>query len=189
MEISTREAYSYSIYKHLMPEFGAMRMIDILPEHVRAWVAKLQAEGVTAATIRYNRIILSAIFTTAMEDQVTFLHPCKGVRTPPVPKKPLQIITPEQFDLIYEALPTIDDQLLVETAVETGLRWGELTELRVKDLGRVPYARSPHIVPAPREGHTASIPQVEGIQALDQTVPLLSVRHEWSRPARASAVP
>ena len=69
-----------------------------------------------------------------MDDQVTFLHPCKGVRTPPVPRKPLQIITPEQFDQIYRALPVADYQLLVETEIESGLRWGELTERRVKDL-------------------------------------------------------
>jgi integrase len=136
IEVSTREAYAYSIHKHLMPEFGPMRMIDILPEHVRAWIARLKADGVTPSTIRYNKIILSAIFTTAMDDQVTFLHPCKGVRTPPVPKKPLQIITPEQFDQIYQALPVSDYQLLVETEIESGLRWGELTELRVKDLDR-----------------------------------------------------
>jgi integrase len=136
IEVSTREAYTYSIYKHLMPEFGPMRMIDILPEHVRAWIAKLLDNGVTSATVRSNKIILSAIFTTAMDDQVTFLHPCKGVRTPPVPKKPLQIITPEQFDQIYQALPVADYQLLVETEIESGLRWGELTELRVKDLDR-----------------------------------------------------
>jgi integrase len=134
IEISTREAYTYSIHKHLMPDFGPMRMIDILPEHVRAWVVRMRAEGVTPATIRSNKIILSAIFTTAMDDQVTFLHPCKGVRTPPVPSRQLQIITPEQFDLIYKALPEPDYQLLVETEIESGLRWGELTELRPSDL-------------------------------------------------------
>jgi hypothetical protein len=31
--------------------------------------------------------VLSAIFTTALNDQVTFLHPCKGVKTPPLAKK------------------------------------------------------------------------------------------------------
>ncbi|MCW2919911.1 MAG: putative Tyrosine recombinase xerD [Actinomycetia bacterium] len=35
---------------------------------------------------------------------------------------------------VDNALPTADAQLLVETDIETGLRWGELTELRVKDL-------------------------------------------------------
>jgi integrase len=139
IEASTREAYTYSIHKHLMPDFGKMRMVDILPEHVRAWVKRMQASGVTPATTRSNKIILSAIFTTALEDQVTFLHPCKGVRTPPVPRRPLRIVTPEEFDLIYEALPADDYRLLVETEIESGLRWGELTELRVGDLdcGRV----------------------------------------------------
>ena len=51
-----------------------------------------------------------------------------------MPKKPLRIITAEQFDAIYEALDDETMQLLVETDIETGLRWGELTELRVKDL-------------------------------------------------------
>lgn len=39
IEATTRQGYTYSIHKHLMPTFGPMRMIDILPEHVRAWVA------------------------------------------------------------------------------------------------------------------------------------------------------
>jgi len=134
MEPSTREGYTYSLYKHVMPEFGRMRMIDILPEHVRAWVTRLHEDGVSPATIRHNKMILSAIFTTSLNDQVTFLHPCKGVKTPTVPAKRRIIITPEQFDVIYQELPDSDIRLCVETAIESGLRWGELTELRTKDL-------------------------------------------------------
>jgi integrase len=33
-----------------------------------------------------------------------------------------------------EALPDADAQLLVETDIESGMRWGELTEIRVRDL-------------------------------------------------------
>ena len=57
-----------------------------------------------------------------------------GVKTPTVARKPLKIITPEQFEAIYAALPDPASQLLIETDIESGLRWGELTELRVKDL-------------------------------------------------------
>jgi integrase len=134
MEPSTREGYTYSIYKHVMPEFGPMRIIDILPEHVRAWITQLANGGVTAATIRHLKTMLSAIFSTAFNDQVIFLHPCKGVKTPPVPRQAFVIITPEQFDTIYDALPDADTQLLIETDIESGLRWGELTELRTKDI-------------------------------------------------------
>jgi integrase len=136
MEATTRGAYTYQISKHILPWFGPMRMNEIMPAHVREWVTHLQAEDVSPASIQKVRFILSAIFTAAMDD-VTFLHPCKGVKTPTIPRKPLKIITPEQFDAIYEALPDTETQLLVETDIETGLRWGELTELRVKDLDPV----------------------------------------------------
>jgi integrase len=134
IEASTRERYTYMIGKHLMPELGAMRMIDILPEHIRDWIAGQKAIGLSASTIAGNKTILSAIFTTALNDQVVFLHPCAGVKTPTVARKPRVIVTPAQYDVIQQALPGNTTRLLVETAIESGLRWGELTELRPADL-------------------------------------------------------
>jgi integrase len=134
MEATTRQGYTYVIYKHHMPEFGNMRMRDIMPMHVREWVTGQKNLGLSPATIAGNKVILSAIFTTALNDQVTVLHPCKGVKIPPVPVKPRTIITPEQFAELYAAIPDPQSQLLVETAIETGLRWGELTELRGRDI-------------------------------------------------------
>lgn len=134
LEPSTRESYRYSIDKHLLPTFGPMRMIDVLPGHVREWVASLSAAGVSPATVRHNKIVLSAVFTTALNDQVTLLHPCRGVKTPTVPVKAYRIITPEQFEAIYAAIPDGQLRLLVETAIDSGLRWGEITELRGLDV-------------------------------------------------------
>jgi hypothetical protein len=116
IEATTRQKYTYSLYRHIMPEFGSMRMIDIMPEHVREWVTRLKTAKMSPANIAANKVILSAIFTTALNDQVTFLHPCKGIKTPPVPVKPRTIITPEQFGTLYEALPGAF-RLLVETDV------------------------------------------------------------------------
>ncbi len=106
LEPSTREGYRYSINKHLMPTFGPMRMVDVLPSHVRECGRRVLRRGRHAATIRHNKIVLSAIFTTALNDQVTLLHPCRGVKTPTVPVKAFRIVTPEQFDALYAALPT-----------------------------------------------------------------------------------
>lgn len=41
MEASTREGYTYQIDRHIMPWFGAMRMVEILPSDVREWVTHL----------------------------------------------------------------------------------------------------------------------------------------------------
>jgi len=115
-----------------------MKMADIFPEHIREWIAWMQAEGRSAWTIQYCKSsILSSIFTTALNDQVTYIHPCRGVKIPSVPATPRTIVTPEEFDMLYAALPDADAQLLVETAIETGLRWGELAELRVGDMDLV----------------------------------------------------
>ncbi len=134
MELTTRQNYTYSLNRHIMPTFAGYRMVDILPADVREWVTKLQVDGVNPPTIRYAITVLSAIFTTALNDQITFLHPCMGVKTPTVATKRRRIITPDQFGALYNALPTHELQLLVETDVETGLRWGELVELRKKDI-------------------------------------------------------
>ena len=135
LEPTTREKYTYYLGAHIFPDLGPMRMADIFPEHIREWISRMQRGGQSAWTIQYCKSsILNSIFTTALNDQVTYIHPCRGVKIPTVPATPRTIITPEQFDAIYAALPDADAQLLVETAIESGLRWGELTELRVSDL-------------------------------------------------------
>jgi integrase len=88
----------------------------------------------SASTIADLKTVLSAIFTTALNDQITGIHPCRGVRTPTVARAPRTIVTPEQFDLIHAALPDERWRVLIELDVEAGLRWGELIELRVRDV-------------------------------------------------------
>jgi integrase len=134
IEPSTKEGYRYCLDRHLMPFFGSMKLVDVTAPRVREWVTWMVERDVSPASIRHVRIILSAIFTTAVNDQLVPYHPVKGIKTPTVPVKEFRIVTPDEFDLLYAALPDEFTQLLVETAVESGLRWGELTELRVHDL-------------------------------------------------------
>jgi integrase len=140
MEATTRENYVYTLNRYVLPELGDVRMAELLPDRVREWISILQSPKYKAKppTIQKAKIVLDAILTTALNEQVTFFHAGRGVRTPPVATKPRRIITAEQYELIHEALK--DDEtmrLLVETDIESGLRWGELTELRLKDLDLV----------------------------------------------------
>jgi integrase len=135
LEPGVRSNYAGQIRKHLIPFFGPMKMRDILPEHVRQWVTHMKNKKASPRTIAYCKgSILNAIFTTALDDEVVTIHPSRGVKTPPVPEQPRRVITAAQFDRLYQALPDADAKLLVETDIESGLRWGELTEFRVRDL-------------------------------------------------------
>jgi site-specific recombinase XerD len=134
LELTSRQNYSYCLNKHILPEFGGYRLNEIMAGDVRAWVTKLQSEDVKPGTIKYCLSVLGAVFTTALNDQLTAQHPCKGVKAPTVASKTRRIVTPDQFDIIHRRMPTHDLQLLVETDIETGLRWGELVELRKRDI-------------------------------------------------------
>ncbi len=46
------------------------------------WVLRLKEDGVGPPTISKCKLILDAIFTTALNDQITVLHPGRGVKTP-----------------------------------------------------------------------------------------------------------
>jgi integrase len=134
LEPTTRESYRYCLDRHIIPWFGTMKVREILPAHVREWVTDLIDRGVSPAQIRHLKIILSAVFTTALNDYVVLLHPCKGVKTPTVPVKEYRIVTPGEFESLMAQMPTVASGLLVETDIGSGARWGELTELRVRDL-------------------------------------------------------
>ncbi len=159
MEARTRENYSYYLDRHILPWFGSMRMIEIMPADVRSWIEHLQNEGVSAHVVRYCKTILGAIFTTALND-VIHLHPVRGVKSPPVSRKPRMIVTPEQFDQLYEALPSDAMKLLIETDVGSGLRWGELTELRPRDLDCATGVLA--LTMAPRAGHDDQMDPMDG---------------------------
>ncbi len=133
MEARTRENYTYYLDRHILPWFGSMRMIEVMPADVREWITDLQNKKVSAHVIRRCMTILGAIFTTALSD-VVHLHPVRGIKPPPIAKKAPTIVTPEQFDKLYLALPSGTMKLLAETDIESGLRWGELTELRPRDI-------------------------------------------------------
>jgi integrase len=135
IEQTTRENYKYALDRYILPELGDYRIGDILPNDIREWIGRLhETLGVNPPTIVKCKLIVDAIFTTALNDQVVFFHPGKGVKTPPVATRPRRIITDEQYGRIHAALGDDVMRLLVETDIESGLRWGELTELRVKDL-------------------------------------------------------
>jgi len=53
--------------------------------------------------------------------------------TPQGRRPTVQALTPEEFYLLLKAIPD-EHRLMVETAIETGMRWGELVALRPRHV-------------------------------------------------------
>jgi integrase len=65
-----------------------------------------------------------------LNDYINALHPCRGVKSPTVPVKDYRVLTPAEFEKLFVALRSPAARLLVDTAIGSGLCWGELSELR-----------------------------------------------------------
>jgi integrase len=140
---TTRDLYAYLLRRFLLPTFGkaALSSIDVLA--VRAWLARLQAEGVSASTRAKAYRLLSRILGAAVEAGYLLRNPCtvKGAGQERAPE--MRFATVAQVATLADAIgPRY--RALVLLAAYGGLRWGELVGLRVKrvDLlhGRVTVA-------------------------------------------------
>ena len=133
VETSTLAAYRSYLDKHFIPTFGKRAMGKILPSEVQRWVTTATENGLAPASVRKYHTMLHSVFERALRDQVVSFNPCAHTELPKVIKRKARTLTPAEYDAILTALP-VQHRLLVETAINTGLRWGELIALRPRHL-------------------------------------------------------
>lgn len=115
---------------HVEPRWGKTRIADIRHSEVQAWVAKLSTEKSATLVIRCYGI-LAKVLDVAVKDRRLSSNVVRGVKLPRKVKKEHVYLTHQQVhDLAAEA----KHGTLVLVLAYTGLRWGEVTALRVKDV-------------------------------------------------------
>jgi site-specific recombinase XerD len=129
VETSTLAAYRSYLDKHFIPTFGQRPMGKILPSEVQRWVTTATEDGLSAASVRKYHTMLHSVFERALRDRVVTFNPCAHTELPKVIKNKARTLTPAEYDAILTALPA-RHRLMVETAINTGLRWGELIALK-----------------------------------------------------------
>lgn len=129
----------YSVRKladaRFIPFFGPMPIGSISRETCRIFFAELRDEGLQDKTIQSYRADLATIFNRAVDDGYRDSSPTARMRLQ-LRIKPTRIRPPmpEDYEAIYAALPGPFTQMMTELAVGIAVRFGELTELRVKDV-------------------------------------------------------
>jgi len=97
------------------------------------WVTTATENGLAAASVGKYHTMLHSIFQRALRDRVVTFNPCEHTELSKRVKKTNRTLTPEEYDAILAALPA-QHRLMVETAINTGLRWGELIALKPRHL-------------------------------------------------------
>src|SRR5512132_3558003 len=128
---NTQATYLNLLRRYLLPTFGPMRLADLDAMAVRAWLAKLERDGVGASTQAKAYRLLSRILGTAIESGYLTRNPCtiRGAASEPAPE--MRFATVAEVAALADAIPP-RFRALVLVAAYTSLRWGELAGLRVK---------------------------------------------------------
>ena len=130
--------------KRLKRVFGAMRLVDVEPHHIAAYLD--QRDGKVAA----NREItfLSSMFSYAMRWGWCKFNPCTGVRRN-TEKRRTRYITNDELKLLME---NASEQLacIIELAYLTAVRKSDLLRIRLNDL----QADGLHVLPTKTQDST-----------------------------------
>src|SRR5205823_6774163 len=84
LEVSTRAAYRYYLDKHFLPTFGQVRMRQISPSAVQAWVNQASGSALSARSVVKYHALLHKIFARAVIDRVVPVNPCAHTELPKV---------------------------------------------------------------------------------------------------------
>jgi integrase len=114
------------------PQWADVPVVDVKTSAVRAWVAKMAAEEVGAATIENAFGLLRQVLGAAVEDRRIPRNPCEGVKLPKRKHADRGYLSHGQVAALAAAVDRHPE--VVRFLSYTGLRWGEMAALRVGDF-------------------------------------------------------
>lgn len=116
---------------HVEPRWGTTPVCDVLYSDVAAWVAELSGRrGATTVIRAYG--VLAAILDDAVRDRRVLSNPARGVKLPRKVRGEHHYLTHEQVHAL--AGEARGRGALVLLLAYCGLRWGEASALRVRDV-------------------------------------------------------
>lgn len=149
--------------RYLEPELGRMRLDQITVREIDKFKAKLLKRGLSPKTVNNALAVLSKMLRYAEEiDLIGSVPRLHMLKTPP---PEFDFLTFKEADRLLKAAEKDPDwHAMILTALRTGLRYGELCELRWKDVdlkvGRIMVMRSftkGHVTP-PKNGKAREVP-------------------------------
>lgn len=128
----TRAHYRALLDQHLLPTFRDVPVYRLTPALVREWHARTALH--TPTTRAHAYALLKTICATAVTDDLITANPCR-IRTAGQAKRASKTepASLEDLEALVDAMPE-KYRLMVLLAAWCGLRFGELTELRGKDI-------------------------------------------------------
>lgn len=134
---SSSYVYESAWRLHVEPRWGKAMIGSIRHSEVQAWITELSTgsgskKPKSPTIVRRSHDILAGILDSAVRDHLIPSNPARGVKLPRRTSREHVYLTNEQVAALLVACG--EHAPVVATLAYTGLRWGEATALRVRDV-------------------------------------------------------
>jgi integrase len=134
VRLSTKRHYLILLKKYALPKLGNKKLSTIKKQDIRQLLAELQSEGASLSTLSHLKTALGYLFRQAVDDEVIPTNPTHNIKTKVPKPDPTYTLDPKDFHKVLKKLPTDGAKLFARFLIGSGCRYGEATELRVKDI-------------------------------------------------------
>lgn len=128
----SRDRYQRIIDLHLEPAFGKLRIREVSPALLDAWI-RGQTSGVAATA----RTVLAGAFNLATRFGLVASNPMAAIEPVATRKKEVRALTRDEIPRFRDAIAKSENETLIDVvnvALATGLRAGEVLALRWEDV-------------------------------------------------------
>lgn len=129
-ELSTLHGYSSAIFYHLIPQFGALKVVDLSAIQLKEWLAKL-----TCSNKRKNNILipLRRLYEEMYLDEKIDKNPLDRIKNLTVSPREPEPFTLDEIEKILSQLEG-QEKNFIQFAFWSGLRTSELIALTWQDI-------------------------------------------------------
>ncbi len=131
---ATHASYRDNVRLHILPELGRIRLGQLTPQDVQAFVNRKAATSLSPTTVRYLHAILRSALAQAVLWGEAGRNVAQLARPPRVVREDRRPLTPEQGRRLLEVVRGDRLEALFTVALALGLRQGEALGLRWSDV-------------------------------------------------------
>jgi len=130
----TKKGYRSILDNYVLPRIGDQEVTSISIREISQLLSDLKSEKVGSATLGQVKASLGSAFSKLVQTGELSSNPTQGIKIKIKQADLTNVLDPDDFKEIVKHLPTEGAQLFAQFLVASGLRFGEATEVRVKDF-------------------------------------------------------